>query len=128
MGSRVVITGVASHWGSELARTLERDQSVSSLVGIDTRPPETDLGRMEFIEADIRNPVIGRILPGLRPEVLVHCGIVWYPELGKPARSLHDFNVIGTLQLLAACEKSEGLRAVIARGSAAIYGSEAAAP
>ncbi|MFN8161767.1 MAG: NAD-dependent epimerase/dehydratase family protein [Solirubrobacterales bacterium] len=127
-GSRVVITGVASHWGSELARALERDPSVSYLAGVDTAPPAADLERTEFIEADIRNPVISRILPGLEPEVVVHCGIVWYPEPGKPARALHDINVIGSLQLLAACEKVEGLRAVVARGSAAIYGCEASAP
>ena len=127
-GTRVVITGVASHWGAELARVLERDPSISYLAGVDVRPPAADLERTEFIEADIRNPVISRILPGLDPEVLVHCGIVWYPEPDKPARSLHDINVIGTLQLLAACEKCDRLRAVVARGSAAIYGSEAAAP
>ena len=127
-GRRVVIAGVSSHWGSELARALERDPSVSHLAGIDTREPEADLERTEFIEADIRNPVISRILPGLEPQVVVHCGIVWYPETGKPARALHDINVIGTLQLLAACEKCDGLETVIARGSAAIYGCEGAAP
>jgi UDP-glucose 4-epimerase len=123
-----VIAGVSSHWGSELARALERDPGVSYLAGVDTSPPKADLDRTEFIEADIRNPVISRILPGLDPDVVVHCGIVWYPEPGKPARALHDINVIGTLQLLAACEKCDGLEAVVARGSAAIYGSEGAAP
>jgi UDP-glucose 4-epimerase len=127
-GRRVVIIGASSHWGSELARALERDPSISYLAGVDTKEPTADLGRTEFIEADIRNPVISRILPGLEPDVLVHCGILWYPEEGKPARALHDINVIGTLQLLAACEKCDGLQAVIARGSAAIYGCEAAAP
>ena len=127
-GSRVVIAGISSHWGLELARTLERDPAVSHLAGIDTVAPEADLERTEFIEADIRNPVISRLLPGLEPDVVVHCGIVWYPEPDKPARALHDINVIGTLQLLAACEKCDGLRAVVARGSAAIYGSEGAAP
>ena len=127
-GRRVVIAGVSSHWGSELARALERDPSISHLAGVDTSAPKADLGRTEFIEADIRNPVISRILPGLEPDVVVHCGIVWYPEPDKPARALHDINVIGTLQLLAACEKCDRLEAVVARGSAAIYGSEAAAP
>ena len=64
-GSRVVITGVASHWGTELARVLERDPSISFLAGVDTREPKADLEQTEFIEADIRNPVISRILPCL---------------------------------------------------------------
>lgn len=125
---RVVITGVSTYWGSELARRLERDPAVESVIGIDMRPPTVELERTEFLEADIRNPVISRILPGLEPTVLVHCGIVWYPEPDKPARALHDINVIGTLQLLAACEKTETLTAIVARGSAAIYGSSPSAP
>lgn len=127
-GTRVVITGVSGYWGGELARALERDPSIAYIAGVDTQEPTADLGRTEFIEADIRNPVISRLLPGLEPDVVAHCGVLWYPEPGKPARALHDINVIGTLQLLAACEKCDGLRAVVTRGSAAIYGSEGAAP
>lgn len=127
-GLRVVVTGVAGHWGGELARALERDPSIEHIAGIDTSEPAVELERTEFVEADIRNPVISRLLPALEPDIVAHCGILWYPEPGKPARALHDINVIGTLQLLAACEKCDGLRAVVARGSAAIYGSEGSAP
>src|SRR2546423_457343 len=121
--SRGGVTGISSHWGCELARRLERDPSISYIAGIDTRPPQADLERTEFIEADIRKPVIARLLPSTEAEVVAHCGIVWYPETGKPARSLHDINVIGTLQLLSACEKTPTLEAVVVRGSAAVYGS-----
>ncbi len=128
MGRRVVITGVSSQWGSEIARRLEGDPEVSYLAGIDSRPPTTELERTEFIEADIRNPVLSRILASTEADTVVHCGILWYPEPGKPARVLHDINVIGTLQLLAACERTETLQRVIVRGSAAIYGCEGASP
>lgn len=125
---RVVIAGVATRWGAGLARTLARRADVGEVIGIDARQPDVDLGRTEFIEADIRNPVISRILPGLEPDVVVHCGILWYPDKHRPSRALHDINVIGTLQLLAACEKTPSLGALVVRGSAAIYGSAAAAP
>ena len=127
-GRRVVVIGVSGHWGSELARRLERDPAISYLAGIDSRPPDADLERTEFIEADIRNPVLSRILPGTEADTVVHCGILLYPEPGKPARVLHDINVIGTLQLLAACERMTTLERVVVRGSAAIYGCEGAAP
>jgi UDP-glucose 4-epimerase len=127
-GRRIVITGISGHWGSELARRLERDPAVEFIAGIDTEPPEADLERTEFIEADIRSPVLSRLLASTEPDTLVHCGFLWYPAPGKPDRALHEINVIGTLQLLAACEKTPTLRNVIARGSAAIYGSEGAAP
>jgi UDP-glucose 4-epimerase len=41
---------------------------------------------------------------------------------------MHDINVIGTLQLLAACEQTPTIKAVVVRGSAGIYGAEPAAP
>lgn len=125
---RIVIAGVSTRWGSELARTLRDRPGVGEIIGIDSSPPPVDLGGTGFVEADIRNPEISRILPSLEPDVVVHCGIVWYPEKGRPSRALHDINVIGTLQLLAACEKTTGLEALIVRGSAAIYGSGPGAP
>jgi len=127
-GRRIVITGISGHWASELARRLERDPTVEYVAGIDTEPPAVDLERTELIEADIRNPLFSRLLPTTEADTVVHCGFLWYPARGKPDRALHDINVIGTLQLLAACERTSTLRTVIARGSAAIYGSEGAAP
>lgn len=127
-GRRVVIIGVSGHWGAALARRLERDPEIDYIAGIDSEPPAEDLERTDFIEADIRSPVLSRLLPGTKADTVVHCGILWYPEPGKPARALHDINVIGTLQLLAACERTETLKQVVVRGSAAIYGCEGAAP
>ena len=127
-GRRVVIVGVASHWGAELARRLERDPGIDFIAGIDIEPPPVELERTDFIEADIRSPVLSRLLPATEAETVVHCGILWYPERGRPARVLHDVNVIGTLQLLAACERTKTLDRLVIRGSAAIYGCEGATP
>jgi len=127
-GRRVVIVGVASQWGVELARRLERDPSVDYLAGIDIEPPPADLERTDFIEADVRTPLLSRLLPATEADTIVHCGILWYPAAGRPSRTLHDVNVIGTLQLLAACERTPTLERLIVRGSAAIYGCEGATP
>jgi len=127
-GRRIAITGVSTHWGTELARRLERDPRVEYIAGIDTRPARADLERTDFIEADLRSALISRLLPVTEADTVVHCGILLYPEAGKPVRALHDINVIGTLQLLAACERTPTLERVVVRGSAAIYGCEAAAP
>jgi UDP-glucose 4-epimerase len=62
------------------------------------------------------------------PEVVVHNDILQFAEPGRSARQLHDINVMGTLQLLAGCGDLPSLKAVIVRGSAAIYGSEPSAP
>jgi UDP-glucose 4-epimerase len=128
VGRRVVIVGIATHWGAELARRFERDRGIDYIAGIDTTPPPADLERTDFIEADIRSPLLSRLLPGTEADTIVHCGILWYPEPGKPGRVLHDVNVIGTLQLLAACERTKTLERLVVRGSAAIYGCEGATP
>jgi UDP-glucose 4-epimerase len=128
LARRVVIVGIASHWGAELARRLERDPRIEYLGGIDIEPPSADLERTDFIEADIRSQLLSRLLPATEADTIVHCGILWYPEPGRPARVLHDVNVIGTLQLLAACERTQTLERLVVRGSAAIYGCEGATP
>jgi UDP-glucose 4-epimerase len=127
-GRRILIAGVGTHWGTELALRLERDPGVESIIGIDTEPPQADLERTEFLEADIRSPVMARLVPSTEADTLVHAGILWYPEPGKPVRALHDINVIGTLQLLAAAERSPAIERVVVRGSAAIYGCQPAGP
>jgi UDP-glucose 4-epimerase len=125
---RVVITGLSTRLGTELARRLERNPAIEYLAGVDTTAPDADLERTDYIEADIRSQLLSRLLPATEADTIVHCGILWYPEAGKPARALHDINVIGTLQLLAACERLPTLEHVVVRGSAAIYGCEGASP
>ncbi|MEA2495149.1 MAG: UDP-glucose 4-epimerase [Thermoleophilaceae bacterium] len=127
-GRRVLITGVSTRLGTELARRLERDPSVEYIAGLDVRPPRARLERTEFIDADIRNPVIGKLIPQTQVDTVVHNQIVRQPGGGVAARSMHDINVIGTLQLLAACEQTPTIEAVVVRGSAGIYGAEPASP
>ena len=63
---------------------------------------------IDFIEADIRNPVIAKLIAPTRVDTIVHNQIVRRPATeGYSARKAHDVNVIGSLQLLAACEKAE---------------------
>jgi UDP-glucose 4-epimerase len=125
---RVLITGVGSFLGSELARRLESDPEIEYVAGLDDRPPRARLERTDFIEADIRSPIIGKLIPQARVDTIVHNKIVRRPGPGMSGRSAHDINVIGSLQLLAACEKSETLRAIVVRGSAGVYGAEPSAP
>jgi UDP-glucose 4-epimerase len=127
-GRRVLITGVGSHVGTALARRLERDPGFAYVAGLDTRKPDAVLERTDYIDADIRSPVLGRLIPQAEVDTIVHNQIVRRPGPGMSSRAMHDINVIGSLQLLAACEKSPTIRAIVIRGSAGIYGSEPNAP
>ena len=127
-GRRVLITGVGSQVGSLLAQRLERDPGVEHVAGLDNRRPKVRLERTEYIQAEIRDPEIARLIPRTRADTLVHEQIVRQPGPGMSSRAMHDVNVIGTLQLLAACERVPTLRTIIVRGSAGIYGAEPHAP
>jgi UDP-glucose 4-epimerase len=128
MARRVLITGVSGYWGSELARRLERLPEIEYIAGLDLRPPAGDLERTEFIRADIRNPLVSKLLPPTAVDTVVHCDVLLAPEPGKGREQLHDINVIGSLQLLAACEQAGTVETIIVRGSAAIYGAEPNGP
>jgi UDP-glucose 4-epimerase len=127
---RVLITGVSGPLGSRVAQRLAADPHIEHVVGIDTRTPPAPLAdRITYVEADLRRGAdLARTLKAAAPHVVVHHDIVQFPEPGRSARALHDLNVIGTLQLLAACGDVPGLRALVVRGSASIYGSAADAP
>ena len=127
-GRRVLITGVGSYLGGLLAARLERDPAFEAVIGLDTRRPKVALTRTELLDADIRDPDIGALIERAAPDTVVHNKIVRQPGPGMSPRAMHDINVIGSLQLLGACEKAPSIRSIVIRGSAGIYGAEPHAP
>jgi UDP-glucose 4-epimerase len=126
---RVLVTGVSGPLGARVAARLAADPSVEHVIGLDSRRPPAPLAeRITYVEADLRRSDLQQILKVAAPHVVVHQDIVQFPEPGRSARALHDLNVIGTLQLLAACDHLPQLQAVVVRSSAAIYGSAPDAP
>src|SRR5207253_11360157 len=81
-----------------------------------------------LIDVDIRDPEHLTRIPDTGVDTVVHNQIVRRPGAGMSARRAHDINVIGSLQLLAACGRTPTLRVIVVRGSAGIYGAEPAAP
>jgi UDP-glucose 4-epimerase len=120
---RVLITGAGRFWGAHLARQLERDHALEFVCALDTREPEGDFGRTEVVRGDIRNPAISRLIDVTRGDTVVHTQIFGADRPGESRRMLHDMNVIGTMNLLAACASSPHVRKVIIRSSTAIYGA-----
>ena len=120
---RVLITGVGRFWGANLARQLERDHALDFVCGIDTRDPLVEFGRSEVVKGDIRNPAISRLINVTRVDTVVHTQVFGADRPGESGRTLHDMNVIGTMNLLAACAASPFVRKVIIRSSTAIYGA-----
>jgi UDP-glucose 4-epimerase len=126
---RVLVTGAANRLGTVLAKELLADPQTELVVALDTRTPELPADdRCVHVEADLRAPELPRLLAPHRIDALLHNDVLQFPEPGRSARLLHDTNVVGTIQLLAAAAAQPELRTVVLRSSATIYGSEPNAP
>lgn len=127
---RVLITGAANWHGAALTRRLAAG-GAELVVALDTRrlPDDVlDMRDVVHVEADVRSPDLARLLAPHRIDTVFHNDVLQFAEPGRSARLLHDVNVVGTLALLAACDTLPAVRTVVARGSAAIYGTEPDAP
>jgi UDP-glucose 4-epimerase len=121
---RVLITGVSRFWGGRLARRLEADTSIERIVAVDTQTPRVELKRTDFIRADIRHSLIGKLLAAVDIDTVVHAGLIVDPRRASP-RTVHETNVIGTMNLLAACAGAGSpVRKLVVKSSTAIYGAE----
>ena len=81
-------------------------------------PPRDDLGDAEFVRADIRNPVIAKVIASADVDTVVHMSVHRHARAAPAAgRSMKEINVIGTMQLLAACQKAPGVRKLVVKSS-----------
>jgi UDP-glucose 4-epimerase len=128
-GSRVVlITGVSRYLGGRLASVLSADTSIERLIGVDVVPPRQDVGRTEFVRADIRNPIIAKVIASARVDTVVHMSVIATPFGAGGRTAMKEINVIGTMQLLAACQKAPSLQKLVVRSTTAVYGSSSRDP
>src|ERR1700712_1650154 len=125
-GLVVLVTGVNRFTGSEQAGRLAANPAVSRVIGVDATLPEpaarVRMGGAEFVRADIRNPLISKVIEAAGVDTVVHASASATPS-GSAARSMaKEMNVLGTMQLLAACQRNPSVRNLIVRSTAAVYG------
>lgn len=123
MGQRVLITGISGHVASKLARRLEQDDSVDYVVGVGLEEPSLDLERTEYVRADIRNPLTVKVLQTTEVDTVVHLHILTSPS-GIGRSQMKEMNVIGTMQLLGACQRAEQVAKVVMKSTTAVYGAD----
>jgi UDP-glucose 4-epimerase len=129
MGARVVmVTGVSRYFGGRLAAELSADDSIERVIGVDIETPAGDLGRTEFVRADIRNPIIAKVMGAAKVDTVAHLSVIAGP-LGAGGRSaMKEINVIGTMQLLAACQKARSVTKLVVNSTTEVYGASARDP
>ena len=123
MAEVVLVTGVSRYLGGRFAHLLTAQPGIKRVIGVDVIPPPVHIGHAEFVRADIRNPMIAKIITQAEVDTVVHMNVIATPPSGGARVSQMEINVIGTMQLLAACQKSPSIRRLVVKSSAAVYGS-----
>ncbi|MER5622958.1 NAD-dependent epimerase/dehydratase family protein [Streptosporangium sp. NPDC002544] len=130
MTHTVLVTGVSRHIGARVASVLADDPDIDRVIGVDTVPPPSlsgdggvPLGRTEFVRVDLRSPDIAQVIAAADIDTVVHMSLVSAPPRSGGRALMKEHNVIGTMQLLGACQRSATVRRVVVRSTTAVYGS-----
>ncbi len=128
MGRRVLITDIGSFWGSRVAAALEDDADIEVIVGLGVTEPRVPLERTEYVKADHSYSILARLVRATRVDTILHTFLVVDSTTTRELQ-LHETNVIGTMNLLAAAASSDTpVRNVIVKSSALVYGSNLTDP
>jgi UDP-glucose 4-epimerase len=114
----VLITGVSGFWGSRLAQRLLEEPELR-VIGLDAEAPQQEIDGLDFVRADIRNPLLPDLLRSEEIDSLCHLA---FQEAARHSEAAFDYNVMGTMKVIAAAAAS-GVRQVVLRSSTLVYGA-----
>jgi UDP-glucose 4-epimerase len=125
---RILITGISSSLGGQLAQRLELDPRVQTLVGVDTSDPQHRLERTEFVRVDTEQLALERILGAAAIDTVVDTRLA-SDRLAIASSRTREVNVAGTGELLlAAGAPGSTVRKLVFKSSAHYYGFGSDAP
>jgi UDP-glucose 4-epimerase len=121
---RVLVTGVSTYWGGRLAQAIEQDRRVEAIIGVSPDDPTCELERTEFVRVGLQHALLRRIVEAAEIDTVVDARLV-VDSLQASPRQAHETNVIGTMNILAACGGPDSpVRKVVFKSSAHYYGCE----
>ena len=121
---RVLITGLSTYWGGRLAKALESDPRVEVIVGVDNEEPSVELERTEYVKVGTQHALLRRVVQAAEIDTVVDTRLV-IDSATTSSRKAHENNVIGTMNILAACSGADScVRKLVFKSSTHFYGSE----
>jgi UDP-glucose 4-epimerase len=123
----ILVTGVAGYWGAQVASRLIGDAASEKdyhVIGLDSQPPDESLKGLDFVQADIRNPLFVELLRSERVHTVCH---LVFSESVRATEAAFDINVMGTMKVLGACAEA-GVRKVVLKSSMTVYGANPSNP
>ena len=122
MARVVLVTGAARTLGGRLAKALASHPAITEVIGVDVIPPVQPLTGVRFIRTDIRSPAIAKVLLDAGVDTVAHMGVIATRRQAGGRVAMKEINVIGTMQLLAACQQTPSVTRLVVKSSASIYG------
>ena len=123
-GRRVLITGLSTYWGGRLAQALERDPDTDVIVGVSPGDPTCELTRTEYVRVGTQHALLARIVEAAGIDTVIDTRLI-VDSIMAGGREAHENNVIGTMNILAACGGPDSpVRKVVFKSSAHFYGCE----
>jgi len=121
---RVLVTGISSFWGGRLAQALEQDPAVEVIVGVSPEDPTCELERTEYVRVGTQHALLRRIVQAAQIDTVVDSRLIVDSTTANP-RVAHEANVIGTMNILAACSGPDSpVRKFVFKSTAHYYGCE----
>jgi UDP-glucose 4-epimerase len=128
MARRVLVTGADTFWGGRMIQALETDPNLEMILGMGSRTPSVPFERAEFVRADQNYSIVNRIVKATQVDTILHTFMVTNSDKVS-RRRLHEINVIGTMNLLAAAGAAgSSVRHIVVKSSTLVYGSSARDP
>jgi UDP-glucose 4-epimerase len=128
MSRRVLVTGADTFWGGRMIQALEDDPSMEVILGMGTHVPAMPFERAEFVRADQNYSILNRIVKATQVDTILHTFLITNSTT-VPRRAMHEINVIGTMNLLAAAGAAgSSVRHIVIKSSTLVYGSAASDP
>ena len=113
----LLITGVHSVLGKAVARWAP--DAGLRVIGVDRKPAPHPITGPEFIQTDINNPLLPRLLKTEGVDAIFHGAFLWRL---RPTPDIFENNVVGTTKLLEAAAEA-GVKKIVFPSSAFVYGA-----
>jgi UDP-glucose 4-epimerase len=121
---RILVTGLSTYWGGRLAKALEAEPEVEAIIGVDNEEPGVELERTEYVKVGAQHALLRRVVEAAEIDTVVDTRLVVDSSTTTPSKA-HENNVIGTMNILAACSGSDSpVRKFVFKSSAHYYGCE----
>jgi UDP-glucose 4-epimerase len=121
---RILVTGLSTYWGGRLAQALEAFPDVEAVIGVDNEEPQVELERTEYVKVGAQHALLRRVVEAAEIDTVVDTRLVTDSSRTTPSKA-HENNVIGTMNILAACSGADSpVRKFVFKSSTQYYGCE----